>query len=481
MTAATDATHAAAGRPLALIVLAAGKGTRMRGDTPKVLHRLLGRTVLGWVLEAAAPLRPERTVVVVGHGADLVTASLPEGADTATQVDQLGSGDALRSALSKLNGFVGDVLVVNGDGALFTTATMRAVIDGHVAVDSVASALAIRSDDDLPYGRIISGADGVLDAIVEAVDADAAQLAVRDLNAGVYVFDAAFLADAAPRLTCDNHKGEYYITDLFAMARAGGLRTQAVVAGDPQELLGINDRRDLATAELVLRDRVINAHMANGVTFVLPHTSLVEPTVAIETDAVIEPGSILRGTTSIASGAVVGPYATLTDTRLDTGARVSRSEAIEAHVGVNASAGPFAYLRPGSVLREGAKAGTFVELKNSVLGPHAKVPHLSYVGDATIGAGTNIGAGTITANYRPELGRGKQRTTIGAGVRTGSNNVFVAPVTIGDDAFTAAGSTIVEDVPAGALAIARARQVVVQDYAQRLAAPSTPGNRSTPG
>lgn len=455
-------------RQLAVVVLAAGKGTRMKSALPKVLHPVLGRTVLGWVLAAAEPLAAERIVVVTGHQADEVEASLPANVSTARQVEQRGSGDAVAAALPALEGFSGDVLVINGDGALFTTETMRAVVESHQSRASVATALAIRGDVALPYGRVIRGADDQVEAIVESVDASPEQLAVDELNAGVYCFDADVLRGAVPRLSDDNAKGELYITDLLGIAAADGGRTLGVVAGGAEELIGINTRVDLALVEDVLRRRVLREHMLNGVTISMPDTVLIEPTVTIEPEAVILPQSILRGTTTVAAGARVGPGAGLHDTIVEQDASIERSVARDARVGAGASVGPFAYLRPGATLRSNAKAGSFVEIKNSVVGAGAKVPHLSYVGDATVGEGTNIGAGNITANYRPELGSGKQRTTIGANVRTGSNCVMVAPVTIADDAWIGAGSTITEDVPAGALALARARQTNIEGYAERV-------------
>lgn len=455
-------------RPLAVVVLAAGKGTRMKSELPKVLHPILGRSVLGWVLAAVQPLEAARVVVVTGHGAEQVEASLPETVVTARQLSQRGSGDALAAALPALEGFAGDVLVVNGDGAPFTTETMQAVVEGHRSRGSVATALAIRGDVALPYGRIVRGPDDVVEAIVEAVDATPEQLAIDELNAGTYCFDAGVLRAALPRLSDDNAKGELYVTDLLGIARADGGRTLGVVAGGADELLGINTRADLADVEDVLRRRILRRHMLAGVTVSMPDTVLVEPTVVIEPDALILPHTILRGATRIGAGAVVGPEAGLDDTVVEAGSSVERSVARGAHVGPRASVGPFAYLRPGAELRAEAKAGTFVEIKNSLVGTGSKVPHLSYIGDATIGEGTNIGAGNITANYRPELGRGKQRTTIGSNVRTGSDCVLVAPVTLGDGAWTGAGSIVVEDVPAGALALARARQTNIEGYAERV-------------
>lgn len=461
-------------RQLAVVVLAAGKGTRMKSDLPKVVHPVLGRTVLGWVLAAVEPLAASRVVVVTGHGADQVEATLPAGTTTARQVQQRGSGDAVAAALPALEGFAGDVLVVNGDGALFTTDTMRAVVEGHQSRGSVATALGIRGDIALPYGRVIRGADDVIERIVEAKDATPEQLAVDELNAGVYCFDADMLRGAVPRLSDDNANGELYITDLLEIARTDGGRTLGVVAGGPEELLGINTRADLADVEEVLRTRILHDLMLSGVTISMPNTVLVEPTVVVEPDAVLLPGTILRGATTIAAGAVIGPESGLNDTTVATGATVERSVARGARIGAGATVGPFAFLRPDAELHEDTKVGAYVEVKNTVVGARSKVPHLSYVGDATIGTDSNIGAGNITANYRPEMQPRKQRTVIGDNVRTGSDCVFVAPVTVGDDAWTAAGSILVEDVPAGALGIARSRQSNIDGWTAKTlgAAPS---------
>lgn len=454
-------------RPLAVVVLAAGKGTRMKSDLPKVVHPVLGRTVLGWALAAIEPLGAARTIVVTGHGAEQVEATLPSGTTTARQVQQRGSGDAVAAALPALEGFEGDVLVVNGDGALFTTDTMRAVVEHHSARSAGASALGIRGDVALPYGRLIRDSDGLLEKIVEAKDASADELAVDELNAGVYCFDAEALRVAMPQLGNDNANGEYYITDLLGLIRTAGHTTLGVVAGEPEELLGINTRADLADVEDVLRARIIDELMLSGVTVSMPHTVLVEPTVVVEPDAVLLPGTILRGATTVASEAVVGPSTELLDTTVARGATVERSVARGARIGAGATVGPFAFLRPDAELHEDTKVGAYVEIKNTVVGARSKVPHLSYVGDATIGTDSNIGAGNITANYAPHMQPRKQRTEIGSNVRTGSDCVFVAPVTVGDDAWTAAGSIIVEDVPGGSLGVARSRQSNIDGWVER--------------
>lgn len=457
-------------RHLAVVVLAAGKGTRMKSGLPKVLHPVLGRSSLDWVLHAAAPLDPAHVVVVIGHEGDQVRASLETSVMTVVQEQQLGTGDAVRVGVSALPDDARDmdVLVLNGDGAMFSTRTLERVMSGHVETGSAATVLAIDGDLSWPLGRVETADDGSVTAIVEAVDATREQLDNPSMNAGIYAFDLGTLRGVLPRLSSDNAKGELYLTDVFGFVQEDDGRTLSVQGHDPGELLGINTRADLAEVEDVLRRRILRGHMLAGVTISMPDTVLIEPTVTVEPDAVILPGTILRGTTKVACRAVIGPDSDLYDTIVESDATVERSVTREARIGEGATVGPFAYLRPSAELRAGAKAGTFVEIKNSVVGSGAKVPHLSYIGDATIGEGTNIGAGNITANYRPELGRGKQRTTIGANVRTGSDCVLVAPITIGNGAWTGAGSIVTEDVPAGALALARARQTNIEGYAERV-------------
>lgn len=455
-------------RDLAIVVLAAGKGTRMKSSTPKVLHKVLGLTVLEWVLRSVSELSGERTIVVTGHDAELVESSLPNTVRFARQLEQRGSGDALAASLSELREFNGDVLVVNGDGALFTQDTLHEVVKQHRACASLATALAIRGDIALPYGRVVRGEENRIVEIIEAVDASKEQLEINELNAGVYCFDADMLRQFIPRLSSNNAKGELYITDLLGIAAADGRRTLGVVAGNSDELIGINDRLDLALVEGVLRRRILEKHMRAGVTISMPETVLIEPDATLEPDCTVLARTTIRGTSHVARGAVVGPDSDLFDTRVSQGARIERSVACEAHIGRDTSVGPFAYLRPGADLRENSKVGTFVEIKNSLIMAQAKVPHLSYIGDATVGERTNIGAGNITANYRPELGRGKQRTVVGADVRTGSDCVLVAPVSIGDGAWTGAGSIVTDDVPAGALALARSRQTNIEGYAERV-------------
>ncbi len=466
-------------RQVAAVVLAAGKGTRMKSARPKVLHEILGEPIIGWVLRALTGVAPVKTVVVVGHGSEEVCNALPEGVEIAHQEKQRGSGDALVSAMSSLAGFDGTVIVINGDGPLFRADTLKSVIDGHTGAVATGTALGIRGSRELPYGRLLCNENNELVEIVEASEATPEQLDCDLLNAGVYAFEMSQLSPALSKLDAENSKGEIFITDLFGIIRGNGGSTVVVEAGGPDELLGVNTLADLATAEKMLTNRIIDSHLATGVTVRSRCTVTIGPDTVIDPDAIIEKGSTLLGRCNIGAGAVVGPYTTLTDMHVGSNAEVIHSYCAGSSIGDGAKVGPFAYIRPDVTMAEETKAGAFVELKNTRVGARSKIPHLSYIGDATIGTDSNIGAGTITANYRPELGGGKQPTRIGSRTRTGSDNVFVAPVNIGDDAFTGAGSIIVNDVPDNALAIARARQVNLQDYAQRIKGAS--GNSSNSG
>ncbi len=431
---------------IAAVVMAAGLGTRMKSELPKHLHPLLGRRMVDWVLEAARPLDPDPLVVVVSPA----FASHFGGLELALQEEPLGTGDAVRAARSALEGAQA-VLVLSGDTPLLTTAGLEGLLAQHRGSGAAATVLSFEPADPRAYGRIVRGADGNLEAIVEAIDATPEQIALQEVNSSIYVFEAAKLWPVLERLEPANAQGELYLTDAVRFLVEDGDRVAVVKAEDPAEVEGVNTRAELAEAADVLRARVNREHMLAGVTIVDPGSTWIDPDVRLERDATIHPFTVLRGRTRVASGAEIGPHAV----------------AVDAEIGPGALVGPFCYLRPGTVLEGGAKAGTFVEMKNSRIGARTKVPHLSYIGDAEIGDDTNIGAGTITANYRPELGPDKQRTTIGSNVHTASQNVFVAPLEIGDDAWTAAGSAITEDVPPGALAIARARQVNKEGYGDR--------------
>jgi bifunctional UDP-N-acetylglucosamine pyrophosphorylase/glucosamine-1-phosphate N-acetyltransferase len=451
----------------AVVVLAAGQGTRMRSATPKVLHAIGGRSLLGHVLAAASGVTARETVIVVGAGREQVEEHLTRiapGARTAVQREQRGSGHATAVALAELPDLAGPVLLLNGDVPLLRPETVRALVEAHVAAGSALTVLTAEVDEPTGLGRIVRDEHGGVRAIVEERDATAEQRAIREINAGVYVGDAAALRSALARLGMDNDQGEQYVTDVLGLLVADGAPVGGVAAEDADDVLGCNDRRELAARRRQLNDRVLDDLMRSGVTVVDPLTTWVDVTVAVAPDAVLHPGVQLHGTTSVAAGAQVGPDSTLVDTEVGEGAVVVRTHAAGAVVGPQADVGPFAYLRPGTRLAAQAKVGTFVETKNAQIGEGSKVPHLSYVGDATIGRETNIGAATVFVNYD---GVHKHHTTIGDHARTGADNMFVAPVTVGDGAYTAAGSVIVSDVPPGAMGVARAPQRNVAGWVRR--------------
>jgi bifunctional UDP-N-acetylglucosamine pyrophosphorylase/glucosamine-1-phosphate N-acetyltransferase len=417
--------------------MAAGLGTRMRSNVPKHLHPILGRRMVDWVLASARELGVEEVVVVVSPA----TAPEFDGIPVAIQQEPRGTGDAVRAARAALGGHADDVLILSGDTPLLTASLLRELVEAHRAADVAATVLSFEPDDPKHYGRVLRSADGGLSQIVEYRDATDEQRAVREVNSSIYVFRADHLWPVLDRLTPHNAQGELYLTDSVALLVADGDRVGVHKGGDPVETEGVNTRVELAAVAAALRDRINEAHMLAGVTIVDPATTWIDAEAVLDADSVIHPFTVIRGTCTVGARAEVGPHAVLVDSRVGEGALV----------------GPFCYLRPGTVLEEGAKAGTFVEMKNSHIGARSKVPHLTYLGDADVGADTNIAAGNITANQ--EHTRVKERTTIGSNVRTGVDNAFVAPVSIGDDAWIAAGSVITEDVPPGAMAIARAKQV----------------------
>ncbi|HEU4971375.1 MAG TPA: bifunctional UDP-N-acetylglucosamine diphosphorylase/glucosamine-1-phosphate N-acetyltransferase GlmU [Gaiellaceae bacterium] len=417
--------------------MAAGLGTRMRSEVPKHLHPILGRRMVDWVLASSRELGVDPVVMVAAPA----TAAAFEGMQVAVQEEPRGTGDAVRCAREALDGRADDVLVLSGDTPLLTARVLRELVETHRRADAAATVLSFEPDDPKQYGRILRDGDGGLAAIVEYRDATDEQRAGREVNSSIYVFRADRLWPVLDRLTPHNAQGELYLTDSVGILASDGERVAVHKGGDPVETEGVNTRVELAAAAAVLRDRINEAHMLAGVTIVDPSSTWIDAEATLEPDAVIHPFTVIRGESRIAAYAEVGPHAVV----------------VSSTVGERALVGPFCYLRPGSVLEAGAKAGTFVELKNSRIGERTKVPHLTYLGDADVGEDTNIAAGNITANQ--EHTRVKERTTIGRNVRTGVDNTFVAPVSIGDDAWIAAGSVITEDVPAGALAIARAKQV----------------------
>ena len=450
-----------------VIVLAAGEGKRINSSLPKVLHPLLGRTLLGHVLSAATAARAQRTLVVVGHRADEVRAHLAEAAPEAVavlQAQQNGTGHAVRIALEAAPEATGTVVVLNGDVPLLRPETVQALVATHERGGVGATVLAAEVADPAGLGRVVRDAAGNLERIVEERDASPEVRAIREINAGIYAFDAGLLRDALGRISTDNDQGEEYLTDVFGLLAAEGQPVGVYVAADARETLGCNDRAELASLRALLRDRVNTAWMRSGVSILDPATTWIDVTVSLSPDAVIDQNSQLQGATTVAAGAVVGPDTTLVDTVVGEGAVLLRTHSIGAQVGPQAQVGPYSYLRPGTRLGRKAKIGGFVEAKNAELGDGAKVPHLTYVGDATIGPKANIGAGTIFANYD---GVNKHHTTVGEAAFVGSDTVLIAPVEVGPGAYVAAGSAIQQEVPAGNLGVTRAPQRNVEGWTAR--------------
>lgn len=454
-----------AGKPVAVIILAAGAGTRMRTNPdpsviqrPKAMFGFAGRSMLGHVLAACAPLRSSQTVVVVGHLRELLTEHLSEiapEAEAVIQDEQCGTGHAVAIALSAVPPQAsGTVLVALSDTPLLEPATLAALCAEHARADAAVSLLSFAATDPNGLGRVIRDDAGSVRKVVEDRDASPAELAINEVASGVYAFDHAFLREAIGQLSTANAQGEQYLPDVVKIAVERGRTVRAMIA-PADECIGVNDRVQLAQAHRLFNHRLLEAHMLAGVTVIDPATTWVDADVHLEADAVLMPGVQLYGATSIATQAVIGPDTTLTDTTVGARSRVERTVARQSRIGADVTIGPFAYLRPGTVLTDEVHIGTFVELKASEVGRGTKIPHLSYIGDASIGEFTNIGAATVFVNYD---GVHKHRSVVGDHVRTGADNMFVAPVEVGDGAYTAAGSIITDDVPPGAMAIARTRQ-----------------------
>ena len=455
-------------RLAAVIVLAAGEGTRMKSATPKVLHRIAGRTLVGHAIAAAREAQPEHLAVVVRHERDLVATHVAEvdpKAVIADQDDVKGTGRAVQCALDVLPADLeGTVLVTYGDVPLLAGSTLHALVDHHSASDSAVTVITANLANPTGYGRILRGADDSVEGIVEHKDATPEQLAITEINSGIYAFDAQVLRDALEHVTTDNSQGEKYLTDVLAIARSAGRRVAAHLIDDLWQTEGVNDRVQLARLGKELNRRITEKWMREGVTIVDPDTTWVDADVAIGRDATILPGTQLLGATTIGADAVIGPDSTLEDTEVGERATISRTESRLAVVGADATVGPFSYLRPGTELGAKGKIGGFVETKNAKIGEGAKVPHLTYCGDATIGEGANIGAGTIFANYD---GVAKHHTTVGAHSFVGSDSVLIAPVNIADGAYVGAGSAVTADVGPGQIAVARGQQRNIAGWVAR--------------
>ncbi len=458
-------------RPAAVFILAAGEGKRMRSSTPKVLHQVAGRSLLGHVLEAAAALDPEHVVVVVGHGRDEVVAHVEEIAPwalTVVQETQSGTGHAVRTAMADLEDRginLGDapVVVLTGDTPLLTGTTLQMLMLTHRESAARATVLTARLDDPAGYGRVIRNAQGV-QRIVEHKDASDAELSVDEVNSGMYCFAPADLVRLLANVTTDNSQGEEYLTDVIGMLRDENAVVAVSLCQSADEILGVNDRFQLAQAAAIMRDRINEQWMRSGVAILDSATTWLDVDVELEPDVTLLPNTTLTGPTSIARGARIGPGTTLASCEVGENSTVIHTWAQLAVIGADAAVGPFSYLRPGTVMGNHTKAGAFVEIKNSTLGDDAKVPHLSYVGDGDIGEGSNIGAATVFCNFD---GLEKHRTVVGKHVRIGSDTMLVAPVTVGDGAYTAAGSVITEDVPPGSMGIARGQQRNIVDWVLR--------------
>ena len=444
----------------------------MKSATPKVLHEICGRSLLGHVVAASHSLSPEHLVVVVGHAREQVAAHLAEvdaQVRTAVQYEQNGTGHAVRMALEELSGsgvaLDGTVVVTCGDTPLLTGETLQALADAHASDGNAVTVLSAEVPDSTGYGRIVRDPEsGAVTAIVEHKDATPAQRALTEINSGVFAFDAQLLSDALGKVRTDNSQGEEYLTDVLGILRSAGHRVGAAVAGDHREILGINNRVQLAEARALLNGRLLERAMLAGVTVVDPSSTWLDVSVSYEQDVLVLPGTQLTGATHLAAGCEVGPNSQLADTAVGSGASVNNTVASGAEIGAGAKVGPFTYLRPGTKLGATSKVGGFVEIKNAEIGEGSKVPHLSYVGDASVGEHSNIGAATVFVNYD---GENKHRTSIGSHCKTGADNMFVAPVTVGDGAYTAAGSVITKDVPAGSLAVARGQQRNIAGWVAR--------------
>ena len=446
------------------IILAAGSGTRMKSSKPKVAHEVLGKPLIRWVVDTARAAGAEQIICVLGHGRDQVEPLVEGDTTVVVQLEQKGTADAVSVSRSAVSAKSKSVLVLNGDSPLITADTLRALVNERERSNAGVAVLTMEAPDPHGYGRIVRDASGMVERIVEQKDCDEIEDAITECNSGFYCFDAEMLFDALGRVDSNNSQNEFYLTDVVQIARQDGRAAIGVRAEDATECFGVNTRVQLAEATKILQLRINHAHMLNGVTIIDPSQAWIGPDVTLSSDVEIRPQTFLEGTTSIGEGTKVGPNSRLVNTEVGAFCLIEETVADSALIDDECTCGPRAYLRPGAHLMRGAKAGTHVEIKKSTVGPGSKVPHLSYIGDATIGEGVNIGAGTITCNYD---GVNKHATVIGDRSFIGSDTMLVAPVTVGSDALVGAGSVITEDVPDGALALGRAHQTNKEGYTSK--------------
>lgn len=454
------------------VVLAAGQGTRMKSKLYKVLHPVCGKPMVQHVVDTLASMKVEDVVVVVGHGADAVRATLGDRVSYALQSEQLGTAHAVQQAIPFLANKQGTTFILYGDTPLLSQETLSLLLDFHLEQKAAATVLTAVMPDPTGYGRILRNEAGDVLGIVEHKDASLEERAIQEINTGIYCFDNQKLLDALSKVTNDNVQGEYYVTDCVGILRKAGEKVVAYVAKDHDETMGVNDRAQLSEAEAYMRKRINVAHMKNGVTIIDPANTYIEADVKIGSDSVILPGTVLRGQTTIGTDCKIGPNADLTDVQVGDEVTIAHSVLVDSVVEASVTVGPFAYVRPGTHIGEGVKVGDFVELKNAKIGKGTKIPHLSYIGDSEIGEGVNVSCGVITVNYD---GAKKHKTIVGDNAFIGCNANLIAPVEIGKDSYIAAGSTINQDVPEGALAIARERQTNKPGYAAKL--PRKQGNK----
>ena len=454
------------------VILAAGKGTRMKSDLPKVLHKVAGISMLEHVFRSVNAINPEKTVTVVGHKAELVEQVLAGQTDFVRQTEQLGTGHAVMMAEPVLENLTGQTLVIAGDTPLITGESLKNLIDFHINHKNVATILTAEADNPFGYGRIVRNQHGEVLKIVEQKDASDFEQQIKEINTGTYVFDNASLFKALKNINTNNAQGEYYITDVIGIFRENGEKVGAYTLKDFDESLGVNDRVALATAEGVMRRRINKQHMVNGVSFVNPDATYIDVDVEIAPEVQLEANVTLKGQTKIGAETILTNGTYIVDSEIGECAVITNSMIEESSVADGVTVGPYAHIRPGSSLAKNVHVGNFVEIKGSAIGENTKAGHLTYIGNSEVGANVNFGAGTITVNYD---GQNKYKTIIGDNVFVGSNSTIIAPVELGDNSLVGAGSTIDKDVPANAIAIGRSRQINKEDYAKRL--PHHPQNK----